>query len=294
MIVAHGGGHGRGLPRSLLSNTHYPELFRVTGTLLSLVFRTEDSVFCILCSVIVLRGNSVIHRGQKPASRGWQRPRRASLPGFPCSSLSGTLLRVTGPLLSLVLRTDDMWQKRETKVIEVAGSQSGFPKKPFSPLMSICVQFLAQRWWIPFTSGVWWGWGWGRFSSDWGWVMLLRTCVRSRTNIPKTFRSSQSRFPLLAPTMQAVQDSDGGGGCPWGNVEQHSEQHNEQYAACSGCVVGLSLVTWTVVETFLNTRWWNFLLWDHRGRLPSTWIALRALWMPTLLRNKHSKVQNLK
>ena len=29
-----------------------------------------------------------------------------------------------------------MWQKLETKVIEVAGSQSGFPKKPFSPLMS--------------------------------------------------------------------------------------------------------------------------------------------------------------
>ncbi len=29
-----------------------------------------------------------------------------------------------------------MWQKRETKVIEVAGSQSGFPKKSFSPLMS--------------------------------------------------------------------------------------------------------------------------------------------------------------
>jgi hypothetical protein len=27
----------------------------------------------------------------------------------------------------------------------VAGSQSGFPKKPFSPLMSTCVQFLAQR-----------------------------------------------------------------------------------------------------------------------------------------------------
>ena len=58
------------------------------------------------------------------------------MPGFPCSSLSGTLLRVTGPLPSLVLRTEDMWQKRETKVIEVAGSQSGFPKKPFSPLVS--------------------------------------------------------------------------------------------------------------------------------------------------------------
>ena len=25
-------------------------------------------------------------------------------------------------------------------------------------------------------------------------------------------------------------------------------------AACSDCVVGLSLVTWTVVKTFLNTR----------------------------------------
>ena len=28
---------------------------------------------------------------------------------------------------------------------KVAGSQSGFPKKSFSPLMSTCVQFLAQR-----------------------------------------------------------------------------------------------------------------------------------------------------
>ena len=31
MIAAHGGGHG-----------WYPELLRVTGPLLSLVFRTED------------------------------------------------------------------------------------------------------------------------------------------------------------------------------------------------------------------------------------------------------------
>ncbi|MFN9899371.1 MAG: hypothetical protein ACK55Z_11400, partial [bacterium] len=29
--------------------------------------------------------------------------------GFPCSSLSGTLLRVTGPLSSLVLRTEDIF-----------------------------------------------------------------------------------------------------------------------------------------------------------------------------------------
>ena len=58
-----------------------------------------------------------------------------SLRGFPGSSLSGTLLRVTGPLPSLVLRTEDMCQKQLTN-IEVSGSQSGFPKKPFSPLMS--------------------------------------------------------------------------------------------------------------------------------------------------------------
>ena len=30
-------------------------------------------------------------------------------------------------------------RSEKTKVIEVAGSQSGFPKKPFSPLMSTCV-----------------------------------------------------------------------------------------------------------------------------------------------------------
>ena len=66
-------------------------------------------------SVIVVRCNGVIHRGQKPASRGWQRPRRASLRGFPGSSLSGTLLRVTGPLPSIVLRTEDMWHKRKNQ-----------------------------------------------------------------------------------------------------------------------------------------------------------------------------------
>ena len=61
-----------------------------------------------------------------------------------------------------------------------------------------------------------------------------RTCDRGRTNIPKTFRRSQSGLPLLAPTMQAGQDSDGGG---IGNV----------YDACSDCVVVLALgdlVSW--------------------------------------------------
>ena len=48
---------------------------------------------------------------------------------------------------SAVTRTSDRGHVAEVKnqVIEVAGSQSGFPKKPFSPLMSTGVQFLAQR-----------------------------------------------------------------------------------------------------------------------------------------------------
>jgi len=37
MIAAHGGGHGKGFPA-----LSYPELIRVTGPRLSLVFRTED------------------------------------------------------------------------------------------------------------------------------------------------------------------------------------------------------------------------------------------------------------
>ena len=37
-------------------------------------------------------------------------------------------LRVTGPLLSLVLRTEDVWQRHNQFFIEVCvGSQSGFP-----------------------------------------------------------------------------------------------------------------------------------------------------------------------
>ena len=72
------------------------------------------------------------------------------------------LFRVTGPLLSLVFQTEDVWQ-RYNQYIE-------------------------------------------------------------------TFQGSQSGFPLLTPTMQAGQDSDGGG---WirGNV----------YAVSSDCVVVLAL-----------------------------------------------------
>ena len=81
--------------------------------------------------------------------------------GFPARSYP-ELFRVTGPLLSLVFRTEEVWQRYN--------------------------QFI------------------------------------------ETFRGSQSGFPLLTPTMQAGQDSDGGG---WirGNV----------YAASSDCVVVLAL-----------------------------------------------------
>ena len=61
----------------------YPEPFRVTGPLPLLVLRAEDMwrkhkplfikvdrVLSIQYSVMFVRGNGVIHRGQKPASRG--------------------------------------------------------------------------------------------------------------------------------------------------------------------------------------------------------------------------------
>ncbi len=40
----------------------------IADTRITIVIRPFS--FCILYSVIVLRGNGVIHRGQKPASRG--------------------------------------------------------------------------------------------------------------------------------------------------------------------------------------------------------------------------------
>ena len=41
-------------------------------------------------------------------------------------------LRVTGPLLSLVLRTEDVWQRHNQFFIEVCGALN--PGFPFSPL----------------------------------------------------------------------------------------------------------------------------------------------------------------
>ena len=37
------------------------------------------------------------------------------------------LLRVTGPLLSLLLRTEDVWQRYNQYTETFRGSQSGFP-----------------------------------------------------------------------------------------------------------------------------------------------------------------------
>jgi hypothetical protein len=46
--------------------------------------------------------------------------------GFPALSYP-ELLRVTGPLLSLVLRIEDAWQRYNQDTEAVRGSQSGFP-----------------------------------------------------------------------------------------------------------------------------------------------------------------------
>ena len=47
--------------------------------------------------------------------------------GFPWLAPIRNLLRVTGPLLSLVLRTEDVWQRYNQYTETFRGSQSGFP-----------------------------------------------------------------------------------------------------------------------------------------------------------------------
>jgi hypothetical protein len=167
-----------------------------------------------------------------------------------------------------------MWQKRETKVIEVAGSQSGFPKKPFSPLMSTCVQFLAQRCWTPSTSGVWWGWGWGRLTSDWGWVMLLTHFIWQTDLKPLSGTNAKNGAitPSLTPTMHIIharcyKASEWVGGslqCRRGILVilwmSLVDVAVGDLVTCMSFVLWVCLrETWTVVETFLNTSWWNIL-----------------------------------
>ncbi len=83
-------------------------------------------------------------RSQKAIQGDDCRPRRRSWPRSPLARSYPELFRVTGPLLSLVFRTEDVWQRYN--------------------------------------------------------------------QYTEAFRSSQSGFPLLTPTMQAGQDSDGGVG----------------------------------------------------------------------------------
>ena len=64
-----------------------------------------------------------------------------------------------------------------------------------------------------------------------------RMCDRGITNIQKTFRGSQSRFPLLTPTMQAGQDSD------WWWVSLRE---------CVRCVQGLGFSTGCRVMTMTD------------------------------------------
>ena len=66
-------------------------------------------------------GNVIVYGGHKPIQGDECRPRRRSL------SMTRSYpepLRVTGPLLSLVLRTEDVWQRNNHFFIEVCGALS--------------------------------------------------------------------------------------------------------------------------------------------------------------------------
>ena len=76
----------------------------------------------------VVRGYVGIHRGQKPIQVDGCRPHRMSLHRLSQALSYPEPLRVTGPLQSLVLRTEDMWQKYKPFFIEVFGIlNQGFP-----------------------------------------------------------------------------------------------------------------------------------------------------------------------
>jgi hypothetical protein len=88
-------------------------------------------LFVTLCRG--MRGNGIIHRGQKPIQGDDNghvgRPSEVS-PAPPCPEL---FCKLRGPLPSLVLRTEDMWQKRETKVTKFRGLNPGFQRNLSPP-----------------------------------------------------------------------------------------------------------------------------------------------------------------
>ena len=54
-------------------------------------------------------------------------PLKLFRPRFPLARSYPELFRVTGPLLSLVFRTEDVWQRYNQFIETFRGSQSGFP-----------------------------------------------------------------------------------------------------------------------------------------------------------------------
>ena len=102
-------------------------------------------VWCLVLSAAFLRGNGVTLRTQKVIHGGDNghvgRPCEVS-PAPPCPEL---FCELRGLCHHSYFGPRTCVRSEKTKVIEVAGSQSGFPKKSFSPLMSTGVQFLAQR-----------------------------------------------------------------------------------------------------------------------------------------------------
>ena len=77
------------------------------------------------------RGNVIVYRAHNAIQVEDCRPRRRSWSRFPLTRSCPELFRGTGPLLSLVLRTEDVWQ-RYNQYVEVCGTlNQGFP---FSPL----------------------------------------------------------------------------------------------------------------------------------------------------------------
>ena len=79
----------------------------------------------------LFRGNVIVYRAQKAIQVEECSPRRRSWPRFPLTRSCPELFRVTGPLLSLELRTEDVWQKYN-HFIEVSGALN--QSFPFSPL----------------------------------------------------------------------------------------------------------------------------------------------------------------
>jgi len=96
---------------------------------------------CDFVSVeFVVRGNVIVYRAQKAIQGEDCRPRQRSWPRFPLARSYPELFRVTGPLLSLVLQTEDVWQ-RYNQYTEVCALNQGFP---FSPLQ--CRQCRTRMW----------------------------------------------------------------------------------------------------------------------------------------------------